>query len=109
LLAIEKVDEMGKTIPSRKATVIMGGKIQRRSNVYLRDHRQDEDHLGWKGLPFAELKQDMQVAVDYTKEAVRPLQGSGRLLLKRCPRKRNQQRRPRSNLPSYAESHVCVL
>jgi hypothetical protein len=67
---IEKVDEMGKTISVKgKATVIMGGKITKedRTFTFAITDKTKITRAG-KDLPFAELKQDMQVAVDYTKE-----------------------------------------
>ena len=67
---IEKVDEMGKTISVKgKATVIMGGKITKedRTFTFAITDKTKITRAG-KDLPFADLKQDMQVAVDYTKE-----------------------------------------
>lgn len=67
---IEKVDAMGKTISvTGKATVIMGGKITKedRTLTFVVTDKTKIAH-GGKDLPFAELKKDMHVAVDYTKE-----------------------------------------
>jgi hypothetical protein len=67
---IEKVDEMGKTISVKgKATVIMGGKITKEDRTFTFAIT-DETKISRAGkdLPFGELKKDMQVAVDYTKE-----------------------------------------
>jgi len=67
---IEKVDEMGKTISVKgKATVIMGGKMTKedRTFTFAITDKTKIARAG-KDLPFAELKKDMQVAVDYMKE-----------------------------------------
>ena len=67
---IDKVDEMAKAVTVKgKATVIMGGKVTKedRTFTFAITDKTKIARAG-KDLPFAELKKDMQVVVDYMKE-----------------------------------------
>lgn len=93
---IEKVDEMGKTLSVKgKATVIMGGKMTKEDRTFtfaITD--KTKIARGGKDLPFAELKKDMQVAVDYTKEGEKMIASGIRVAAPKPMPKKEQPAEP---------------
>jgi len=93
---IEKVDEMGKTISVKgKATVIMGGKVTKedRTFTFVITDKTKITRAG-KEMPFAELKKDMHVAVDHTKEGEKMIASGIRVAAPKAEPKKEQPAEP---------------